>query len=118
MKLSVLFFYRRIFLVQQRFRLFNNIMIILITAWTISFFVADILVCGAHPKVQWTNTPKSKACDGETWVNLFFSITDVIGDILVVSMPFPCIQTLQMRARDKAGLASIFFLGTLSTACR
>ena len=118
MKLSVLFFYRRIFIVQERFRVLNDIMIALITAWTVSFFFAEIFICGAHPKVQWSNDPKDKTCDGQTWLNLCFSITDVIGDILVVSMPLPCINMLQLRRREKIGLFGIFFLGTLSTVCR
>lgn len=117
MKLSVLFFFRRIFLVQKTWRIANNILIAVIIAWTIAFFFADIFICGPHPKVQWMKGAKN-TCVQETWLNLSFAITDVIGDILVVTMPYPCIKKLNMGGREKFGIVSIFLLGTLSTAAR
>ena len=115
MKLSVLFFFRRIFLVQKSFRLYNNIMIGLIIAWGTAFFFAEVFACGTNPESQWDPNAGSGSCVDLTWLNLVFSITDVIGDILVVTMPFPCIRKLQMSNREKFGIAFIFMLGTLST---
>ena len=116
MKLSVLFFYRRIFYVQERFRWWNNIVIGLILAWATSFFFAEVFECGANPEAQWDPAAKPAHCVNQTWMNFFFAVTDVIGDILVVTMPYPCIRKLQMSKREKLGVAMIFLLGTLSTA--
>ena len=49
-------------------------------------------------------------------MNFSFAITDVIGDVLVVCMPYPYIRKLHMGRREKVGLVAIFLLGTLSTA--
>jgi hypothetical protein len=51
-----------------------------------------------------------------TWLNFSYAVTDVIGDVLVVSMPFPVIRHLMMDRRQKAGVAFIFLLGAISTA--
>ena len=44
---------------------------------------------------------------------LWFAITDVLGDIAILALPYPCIRALQMSRRDKIGLSAIFMLGTL-----
>ena len=60
MKLSVLFFFRRIFNIHKGFRIFNNMMIALITLWTISYLFAEIFECGLHPDVQWKGGKNNK----------------------------------------------------------
>ena len=119
MKLSVLFFFRRIFKIQKSFRIFNNIMIVLVSIWAITFLFAAAFECGVHPEIQWIGGTNNKTgCVDQTRMNFIFSITDTIGDILIVSMPYPCIKRLQMSKREKVRLVSIFLLGTLSTVAR
>ena len=116
MKLSVLFFFRRIFLIQKRFRWYNDFLIIIILLWGLAYFLAEIFVCGGNPTVLWNPTSAGRSmCVNQTWLNFTFAITDVIGDILVVVTPYPCIRKLQMGRRQKLGIAFIFLLGTLST---
>ncbi|KAI4181412.1 MAG: hypothetical protein L6R41_006641 [Letrouitia leprolyta] len=94
-KLSVLFFYRRIFATAS-FILRTNIFIILIVAWTVAFFLAQIFVCTGEPKIL-----------------LAFAITDVIGDLAVLTLPYFEIAKLQMIWQKKVGVAAIFMLGLL-----
>ena len=115
MKLSVLFFFRRIFLVQKRFRWYNDFLIILILLWALAYFLAEIFVCGGNPSALWNPAAGPATCVNQTWLNFTFAITDVIGDILVVVTPYPCIRKLNMRRREKLAIALIFLLGTLST---
>lgn len=111
-KLSVLLFYRRIF-VTSTFRLINNIIIVLISLWALSFFVAEILLCGTHPKDQWDKNPLTWHCADHSLMLLWFAITDVIGDIAVLAMPYPCIMKLQMSRRTKLSVSGVFLLGAL-----
>lgn len=115
MKLSVLFFYRRIFLVKKGFRRFNNATIVLITIWAVAFLIGEFAVCGGHREAMWIGG-KHGACLDRNYLHLSFGITDVIGDILVVAMPFPYVSSLQrISQREKVAVAGIFALGALST---
>jgi hypothetical protein len=118
MKMSVLFFYRRIFTSHQRFRTVNTFVIILIGLWSLAYMIAEIFVCGTTPQVLWTHGADPNAvCVNRNDLNFTYAISDVIGDILVVFMPFPVIRKLQMDRRQKIGVGLIFMLGTLSTIC-
>lgn len=52
-------------------------------------------------------------CAPQEWLVLWFAITDVLGDMAVLTLPYPCIRALQMSRREKVGLSAIFMLGTL-----
>lgn len=112
-KLSVLLFYRRIF-VTRAFQLYNAILVILILLWAIVFLCTEIFACGSHPTVQWSKHQPTVHCLNQPQILLWFAITDVIGDIAVLTMPYGSIRKLQLDKRRKAGLAGIFMLGTLS----
>ena len=97
---------------------FSNVMIVLVAAWTISFFFTEVFTCGVHPEVQWQAiTWKSNhgyKCTNESFVLLWFAITDVISDIVILSMPYPRIKKLSMTTREKWQLSFVFMLGFLS----
>ncbi|KAF2238745.1 hypothetical protein EV356DRAFT_518003 [Viridothelium virens] len=116
-KLSVLFFYRRVFSIRDRFRLFNNIMLILIAIWAIAFFWSEVFACGTDFAIQWKARETAAAhCTNHGLELLIFAVTDVVGDVLIVIMPFFSIQDLKMTRREKWGVSLVFVLGTLSTA--
>ena len=99
--------------------MFNNIMIVLVLAWTIAYTFAEAFECDIHPEVQWSGGDNSHVgCVDQNSLDLSFAITDVVGDVLVISMPYPCIRALHMSKRERTGLALIFLLGTLSTVAR
>ncbi|KAI9718493.1 MAG: hypothetical protein M1828_006676 [Chrysothrix sp. TS-e1954] len=116
-KLSVLFFYRRAFPVSSFIRQ-TNILIILVVAWTVSFFLTEVFTCGIHPEVQWMDilwkSSHGYGCANESFVLLWFAITDVISDILILSLPYPRIKKLRMSSREKWQLSFCFMLGFLS----
>lgn len=116
MKLSVLFFYRRIFSINQTFRRFNDVMIVLIAAWTLAFFIGEFCVCGGSRQAMWSGGAHG-VCQERNWLHLSFAVTDVIGDVLVVAMPFPFLSgLLTIGRREKVAVVAIFALGALSTA--
>jgi len=114
-KLSVLLFYRRIF-VTRAFRFYNDVIIVVILLWAIVFFCTEIFACGTHPAAQWRKDHSAGHCINQPQLLLWFAITDVIGDIVVLTMPYGCIRNLQLDKRRKIGVAGIFMLGTLSVA--
>lgn len=112
-KLSVLFFFRRIFTI-KKFRVVNNYLIALIVAWTLAFFFADLFSCGVHPEANWDPQAKEKYhCINLFAMLLTFAVTDVVTDIAILWMPYPQIKNLHMSTRDRWGLAGIFLMGTL-----
>ena len=106
-KLSVLFFYRRIFGLQEKFRLANDVLIVLTIIWGLVFLFTGALLCGSE-------SSHGHPCAPSEWGVLWFGITDVLGDAAILALPYPCIKKLQMRKRDKWGLAAVFMMGTLS----
>ena len=100
-KLSVLFFYRRIFAQRKSFRIANSILIGLITLWGLLFFFIQAVLESDKTRIS------------QEWLLLWFGITDVLGDVAVLALPYPCIRKLQMSKRTKVGLTFIFLLGTL-----
>jgi hypothetical protein len=52
-KLSLLFFFRRIFGVSRSFKWINNTSIVLVTVWAVSFLLLHFFICGLHPEYYW-----------------------------------------------------------------
>lgn len=112
-KLSFLFFYRRIFGVWESFRHINNTLIGLIAAWTLAFILADIFLCGVHPELIWVDdqTVALGRCGNRGALLLVFSVTSVATDILVLGLPFLYIGRLQMSRQKMWASAVVFLLG-------
>lgn len=89
-------------------------MIALIALWTIAFFWSEVFVCGTNFTVLWkARETAAKYCDDHGPELLVFGITDVIGDILIVTMPFSPVRKLQMSRKEKWAVTAVFLLGTL-----
>ncbi|KAI3325874.1 hypothetical protein HD806DRAFT_532529 [Xylariaceae sp. AK1471] len=116
-KLSILFFYRRIFGVWDSFRRVNNALLWIVLIWTIVFTLADVLICGAHPELIWgfDQTIALRQCGNRGALLLAFSVTSVATDLPVLGLPFFYISRLQMAAGRKWATSFVFFLGTVST---
>jgi hypothetical protein len=112
-KLSLLFFFRRIFGFWPSFRRWNNILIGLVTAWTIAFALADLLLCGTHIEMHWAidQAPGKKYCGSTGALLIAFAITSVLTDAMVLSLPLPYIGKLQMARARKWAASFIFLLG-------
>ena len=84
----------------------NNIFVILIALWGLVFFLLQVILeSNRYDTVRpWAS---------QEWLVLWFAITDVLSDIAVLTLPYPCIRKLQMNRRFKVELTFIFLLGTL-----
>ncbi|KAI1360888.1 hypothetical protein F5Y08DRAFT_331240 [Xylaria arbuscula] len=113
-KLSVLFFFRRIFRVRA-FILINNVVIGLTAAWGISYLFALAFQC-PDPSLLWNKLESEYAlvgCVNVLPLYLSFAFSDLILDVIIFILPVPHLYNLVMPTRQKIGVASIFFLGSL-----
>ena len=105
-KLSVLIFYRRNLSRHRSFRIANSILIVLITLWGLIFLLMQVAL-------ESNTLHIVRASNSQEWLLLWFAITDVLGDVAILVLPYPCIRKLQISKRAKVGLTVIFLLGTL-----
>ena len=92
-KLSILFFYRRIFR-GGTFNHLNWILIVLTSLWTLFFFLVQTFRCGTHFPANWIY-PEINAgyCLDSCRILLACSISDVIIDIFIMILPLPMAST-------------------------
>lgn len=88
--------------------------LILVIAWTVSFFFATIFECGRDMSLLWQSLKTFKEnCGIYKYVQLGHAGSDVITDILVLSIPVPIIMKLHMDPGRKISLVFIFLLGAM-----
>lgn len=54
-KLSLLFFFRRIFGVWASFRRINDVLIAFVGLWALAYFLAAVFICGKRPDLFWAD---------------------------------------------------------------
>lgn len=112
-KLSVLLFYKRVF----RGDTFNAAvwtMISIVGVWFIAFFFANLLQC--YPiSTNWeASGAQVSSCINTNMMYLAQAWTDILTDMMILSLPIPCIWALQMPVRHKVGVTAVFLLGILT----
>ncbi|PVH91257.1 hypothetical protein DM02DRAFT_664184 [Periconia macrospinosa] len=116
-KLSLLLFYRGIFGHWSSFQKINNWLMALIMAWTLSFMLADLFLCGAHPEYQWIldQKPNRARCGDKGLLLILFGLTSVITDALVVGLLLLYLRRLRLRFSKRFAAYGVFLLGGTST---
>lgn len=100
LKLSFLFFYRRLFCSAgtQRgwFHWTTLISIVIIAAWTIAFFFSFLFSCGTNFAAQWGSLLENEmeCVVDQPKVEMAFSITDMIEDVFILFLPVPQVGIL------------------------
>jgi hypothetical protein len=112
-KLSLLFFYKRIFGVWRSFVRINTVLIWIVSLWSVSFVIADLSLCGTklHYQFLLDQEPAREQCGDKGLVLLMFAITSFLTDLAVLSFPFFFIKRLQMPPEKKLATALVFLLG-------
>jgi hypothetical protein len=95
-KLSILFLYRRIFCTSKDviFNLVIIISIIIVYAWTVSFFFAFIFTCGSSVDAHWGNLINVLTKCGDVGVldiQLGLAVSDFIMDCIILITPVPMV---------------------------
>ncbi|TVY83828.1 hypothetical protein LSUE1_G001333 [Lachnellula suecica] len=112
-KLSVIFFYRRIF----RGSVFNALtiaMAVIVSIWTVGFFFAILFRCGTKFWALWAPLKFLLTnCYSSTPMFQAFTISDVITDVMILLIPMYWTSKLQMSFRRKLAVCAVFLLGAV-----
>ncbi|KAI0485071.1 hypothetical protein GGR56DRAFT_616728 [Xylariaceae sp. FL0804] len=110
-KLSVLFFYRRIFR-GKTFHILTTSMIIIVVIWTVGFFFAILFRCGTQFWALWAPLKYLLAnCYDSTPLFQAFAISDVITDTFILIIPVYWTTRLHMTFGRKIAVCGVFLLG-------
>ncbi|MCJ1439474.1 hypothetical protein MMC27_008868 [Xylographa pallens] len=112
-KASVLLLYLRIF-IQKRFRICVQVMLGLVAAWTITFFLTDLFSC--IPVTPLVEPFYGNQCMDTVSMWYAGSVSDIILDLLILMIPIPMVLRLQLPAKQKMGVLAMFFLGAVACA--
>ncbi len=112
-KCSILFFYRRIF----RGSCFSVIVwatIVLAVVWGVSFFFTLLFLCTPIPTyARYGASGPGVSCSDQAQVFYALSISDVLIDFIIITIPIPFVWRLQMPLRHKIAVTGIFLSGCL-----
>ena len=115
-KLSFIFFFRRVFNVKPGRGIFNLAtfgVAAVIVAWTIAFWFWFLLSCAPHLAARWvSHEANNAACRTDEESDLALAISDVITDFMILLLPVPLILRLQMDLKRKLVILGIFVLGS------
>ena len=112
-KLSILFFYRRIFHHGSRgfFDIFTKILAVFTLLWTISFFIAFVLSCGSHIDYIWGPYINIlKYCNETQYADLAYTVLDMVVDMILLILPIPLVST-ELTINNEAALMESRFCG-------
>ncbi|KAI9835786.1 MAG: hypothetical protein M1838_005222 [Thelocarpon superellum] len=115
-KLSILFFYKRVFAIDPRTRTILFILMSVIVAWVVAYFFAMLAQC-APVQYFWTRAAGAEGqCDNTYALYISENIFNVITDVFIYVFPMPIVWALQITRAQKFGLMLIFMAGGLVCA--
>jgi hypothetical protein len=92
MKLSVLFFYRRIFV----FRTFERVslfFIIITVGWMLAFFFGFVFDCRLNFSANWGSLASiGENCPFGFLPTIIFTVIDAFLDLCILVLPLPCVS--------------------------
>ncbi|KKY13829.1 hypothetical protein UCDDS831_g08654 [Diplodia seriata] len=89
-KLSFLFFYRRIFFVYKSFQVISLILVAITVAWIIAFFFGFTFACGINFATNWASLSEiGEKCGFGFMATVVYSILDAALDFIILILPFP-----------------------------
>ncbi|KAI4121453.1 MAG: hypothetical protein LQ338_006351 [Usnochroma carphineum] len=118
-KLSFLFFYRRIFTtgISTWFNKATTGLIVIILVWTGAFFFALLFACKGTWSAWWGSVMDlSTKCVQTLKLELALVTSDFVTDVLVMVLPIPMIWRLHMSTSRKIAVTGIFLLGAVAIA--
>ncbi|KAI1850712.1 hypothetical protein JX266_003994 [Neoarthrinium moseri] len=116
-KLSVLFFYLRVF-VEPRTKLAVKITIGIVLLWAVGHTLGMVFACSPIP-FQWDPTIVGGSCGNLITLYAVLITTNIITDLMVMALPMHTVWHLKMRMAEKVGLTACLTLGlaVVATTC-
>lgn len=109
-KLSILFFYYRIFHLPY-FKRWAYAIAVFVIAWVICVTFLFIFICVPVQKLWYPQLPGHCINQVGTWIAN--AISTIASDLAILILPIPQIWKLQLRAAEKIALTFAFSLGFL-----
>jgi hypothetical protein len=110
-KISVLFFYLRVF-VNERLRLATKIVMGFVASWTITNILLLLLICRPF-KANYTPTLSTTHCGNQVQAFISIGAFNIISDVLICALPIPTIWSLTAKRKMKITLSGLFMIGLL-----
>ncbi|KAL8395860.1 hypothetical protein RB595_003348 [Gaeumannomyces hyphopodioides] len=107
-KLSVLFFYMRIF--DRKMRMYCWIVMGGVFVWFVATTMANIFICTPVRAQFDLAVAKPDSCGDQLPIFKSITIINLLTDIVIMIMPMKTIWSLNMRATEKIGLMMSFLL--------
>ncbi|KAI5919787.1 hypothetical protein F4810DRAFT_714138 [Camillea tinctor] len=118
-KMSFLFFYRRVFVV-ERLGATNILlvgMILLILLWMAGFFFTSLFQCKLEFWALWKSPiAQLEHCISQPKQALALTATDFSTDIIIMIIPIPLIYRLNLTPTKKIAVTAVFLLGAITVA--
>ncbi|PYI02706.1 hypothetical protein BO78DRAFT_422270 [Aspergillus sclerotiicarbonarius CBS 121057] len=111
-KLSILFLWKRMISPIRWFQVSCWVMIGVVIAWMIAFFFATVFQC--YTQWAWNWAPISfflTQCTNTLDMLTVFTATDIVTDVIIITMPVPIIWQLHLPTIKKVGLTGLFMMG-------
>lgn len=108
-KLSILWFYLRIFTRSPKTRIAAGISMAFFLAWTLACVI--ITLVGCPPRLSRT---KGKPCNRTAQLDNMSALS-IFGDVLVLLLPLPAIWNLHVHLHTKIKISFLFLFGIIVT---
>jgi len=117
-KISILLFYRRLFIAKP-FKIASGVMMALVASWALSFTSAMLAQC-SPPPYFWESFESEYPGHCIDVLHMYegLAYSDLILDILVLSLPIPMVASLQLPWRTKIKVIDMFMLGSVYAQLR
>lgn len=103
-KLSILFFYRRIFR-GRAFDITSWVLIGVVAAWAVTFFIAILAACGTSIQANFQTLGALKGeCVNTFDILIALAVSDVAVDLAILVMPVPLVSPLKTSTEGTLGL--------------
>lgn len=109
-KLSIIFFYRRLFPI-CKFRILTNRVMVAVVAWSLAVLLAAVLQCRTLHAL-WDHSVNGHCFNALKYI-LAVQVVNVVLDFAILILPMPQVWTLQRPWQDKFALSIVFFMGGL-----
>ncbi|KAF2248537.1 hypothetical protein BU26DRAFT_605986 [Trematosphaeria pertusa] len=121
-KLSVLFFYRRLFVIDNHYKNARNLilifMITVIALWATASGLLFMFTCGTHWRAIYASVGDESTegmCLNGLDIGYSFAISDFMTDAIIILIPIPSVWKLHLSWGRKLAVTGVFLLGILAT---
>ncbi|KAL2146434.1 hypothetical protein VTI28DRAFT_3903 [Corynascus sepedonium] len=109
-KLSVLFFYLRVF-VNRGLRMVVKATLVFVMLWNIGNILQVFLIC--RPFAKTYSLTVEGECGDQVASFIAIGAFNLISDLIILTLPLPTVWSLKMSTPAKLGLTGVFLIGLI-----